>query len=237
VQSARGADTALQTAKDSIRIERHENGLKRIKGASVKTLSAFLLCWIALFTATAPGITPSAQDPRPAQTAPAQTAAAPAQAASGNSAPSVDPAKEAAVRKMFDVMGMAKLMQQVLAGVSNNMRPMLMSSLPPGEYREKLADLFLQKFQSKIRVEQLLDLTVPIYAKYFSKEEIEGLTRFYQTPLGQKSLSVLPQAVVEMQTESMKLGEKLGREAMVEVLDEHPDLKKALEEAAASPQN
>jgi hypothetical protein len=237
VQSARGADTVLQTAKDSIRIKRHENGLKRIKGASVKTLSAFLLCWIAPFTATAPGITPSAQDPRPAQTAPAQTAAAPAQAASGNSAPSVDPAKEAAVRKMFDVMGMAKLMQQVLAGVSNNMRPMLMSSLPPGEYREKLADLFLQKFQSKIRVEQLLDLTVPIYAKYFSKEEIEGLTRFYQTPLGQKSLSVLPQAVVEMQTESMKLGEKLGREAMVEVLDEHPDLKKALEEAAASPQN
>jgi hypothetical protein len=237
VQSARGADTALQTAKDSIRIKRHENGLKRIKGASVKTLSAFLLCWIAPFTATAPGITPSAQDPRPAQTAPAQTAAAPAQAASGNSAPRVDPAKEAAVRKMFDVMGMAKLMQQVLAGVSNNMRPMLMSSLPPGEYREKLADLFLQKFQSKIRVEQLLDLTVPIYAKYFSKEEIEGLTRFYQTPLGQKSLSVLPQAVVEMQTESMKLGEKLGREAMVEVLDEHPDLKKALEEAAASPQN
>lgn len=138
---------------------------------------------------------------------------------------------------MFEVMGMTKMMQQVLAGMSNNMRPMLMSSLPPGEYREKLADLFLQKFQSKIRVEQLLDLTVPIYAKYFNKEEIEGLTRFYQTPLGQKSLSVLPQAVVEMQTESMKLGEKLGREAMLEVLDEHPDLKEALEEAAASPQN
>ena len=48
-------------------------------------------------------------------------------------------------------------------------------------------------------------------------------------------MSVLPQTVVEMQTESMKLGEKLGREAMAEVLDEYPDLKKALEEAAASP--
>ena len=203
----------------------------------MKTLSALLLCWIAPFTAAARGTTPSTQDPKPVQTAPAQTAAAPAHAASGNSSPSVDPAKEAAVRRMFEVMGMTKMMQQVLAGMSNNMRPMLMSSLPPGEYREKLADLFLQKFQSKIRVEQLLDLTVPIYAKYFNKEEIEGLTRFYQTPLGQKSLSVLPQAVVEMQTESMKLGEKLGREAMLEVLDEHPDLKEALEEAAASPQN
>jgi uncharacterized protein len=183
------------------------------------------------------GTAPRAQDPKPVQAAPARTAVAPVQAASGNSTPSVDPAKEAAIRNMFEVLGTTKMMQQVLAGMSSNMKPMLMSSLPPGEYREKLVDLFFQKFQSKLRVEQLLDLTVPIYAKYFSKEEIEGLTRFYQTPLGQKALSVLPQTVVEMQTASMKLGEKLGRDAMAEVLDEHPDLKKALEEAAASPKN
>ncbi len=203
----------------------------------MKTLSAFLLCGIAPFTAVARGTAPRAQDPKPVQAAPAQTPVAPAQAASVNSAPNIDPAKEKAIRNMFEVLGTTKMMQQVIAGMSSNMKPMLMSSLPPGEYREKLADLFFQKFQSKIRVEQLLDLTVPIYAKYFSKEEIEGLTRFYQTPLGQKALSVLPQTVIEMQTESMKLGEKLGREAMAEVLDEHPDLKKALEEAAASPKN
>jgi hypothetical protein len=35
----------------------------------------------------------------------------------------------------------------------------------------------------------------------------------------------------------MKLGEKLGREAMIEVLDEYPDLKKALEEAGTPPKN
>ncbi len=129
------------------------------------------------------------------------------------------------------------MMQQVIAGMSTNMKPMLMSSLPAGEYREKLADLFFQKFQSKLRVEQLLDLAIPIYDKYFSKEEIEGLTRFYQTPLGQKALSVLPQTLVEMQTASTKLGEKLGQEAMFEVLNEHPDLKKALEDAGASPKD
>ncbi len=127
------------------------------------------------------------------------------------------------------------MMEQVLAGMSTNIKPMLMTSMPPGEYREKLVDLFFQKFQSKLQVEQLLELAVPIYNKYFTKDEIEGLIRFYQTPLGQKTLSVLPQTLVEMQTSSMKLGEKLGRETMVEVLDEHPDLKKALEEAAASP--
>jgi hypothetical protein len=237
VQGAGSPDAILQAAEVSIGVKRDENGVSEIQGASVKTLSALLLCWIAPFSAVAHGTTPHAQNPKPAQAAPAQSGVAPAQAASGNSAPSVDPAKEAAIRSMFEVMGTTKMIQQVLAGMSNSMRPMLMSSLPAGEYREKLADLFLQKFQSKLRVEQLLDLTIPIYAKYFSKEEIEGLTRFYQTPLGQKALSVLPQTLVEMQTESMKVGETLGREAMIEVLDEHPDLKKALEEASASPKN
>ena len=197
----------------------------------MKTLAAFLLCWIAPLTAAARSAHPTqAQKP-----APAQAAAAPAQAGSANSAQSIDPAKEAAIRKMFEVMGTSKMMQQVLGAMSGNMKPMLMSSLPPGGYREKLADLFFQRFQSKVRVEQLLDIAVPIYDKYFSKEEVEGLTRFYQTPLGKKALSVLPQSLTEMQTASMKLGEKLGAEAMTEVLEEHPDLKKALEEAAASP--
>ena len=126
-------------------------------------------------------------------------------------------------------------MQQVLAGMTTNMKPILMSSLPSGDYREKLVDMFFQKFQTKMRVEQLLDMTISIYDKYFTKEEIEGLTRFYQTPLGQKALSVLPQTVVEMQTAGMKLGETLGRESMEEVLAEHPELKKALDDAAASP--
>jgi hypothetical protein len=237
VQGAGGADAVLQAAEEGIVIKHDENGLRRIKGASVKTLAAFLLCWIAPFTVAARGATPHARDPKPVQAATTQTAAAPAQAAPAESAQSIDPAKEAVIRKMFEVMGTAKMMQQVIAGMSSNMKPMLMSSLPPGEYREKLADLFFQNFQSKLRVDELLNLTVPIYAKYFSKEEIEGLTRFYQTPLGQKTLSVLPQTLVEMQTASMNWGEKLGREAMVEVLDEHPDLKKALEEASASPKN
>jgi hypothetical protein len=189
------------------------------------------------FTGSASAAAPRTHYPKPVQGAPDRTVAAPAQAASANSASRIDPAKEAAIRNMFEIMGTTKMMQQVLTGMSANMKPMLMSSLPAGEYREKLADLFFQKFQSKLRMQQLLELAIPIYDKYFSKEEIAGLTRFYQTPLGQKALSVLPQTLVEMQTASTKLGEKLGQEAMLEVLNEHPDLKKALEDAAASPNN
>jgi hypothetical protein len=237
VQGTGGRGAVLQAAEENTGIRFNEDSLRQIEGAFVKILSAFLLCCSLPFTTAARGITLRAQDQKPAQAAPAQTAAAPKQAAAANSAASIDPAKEASIRNMFEVLGMAKMMQQVIAGMSDSMKPMLMSSLPPGAYRERLADLFFQRFQSKLRVEQLLDLAVPIYNKYFSLEEVEGLTRFYQTPLGQKALSVLPQSMIEMQTASMKLGEELGRKAMIEVLDEHPDLKKAFEEAAAAPKN
>lgn len=196
----------------------------------MKTITAFLLT-LAIPLVAAPSAI-RRQEAKPAQAA--QSAASPAQKDSTSPATAVDPKKEAAIRKMFEVMGTSKLMQQVMASMMANMRPMLVSSLPPGEYREKLADLFFQKFQTKVNVQQLMDLTVPVYAKYFSVEEIEGLIKFYQTPLGQKSLSVLPQTMSEVQAEASKWGEKAGRDSMVEVLDEHPELKKALEEAAAA---
>src|SRR5260370_35480233 len=117
----------------------------------------------------------------------------------------------------------------------SNMRPMMNSSLPPGEYREKLLDLFSERFQSKLHVEQFVNLTIPIYNKYFTQDEIEGLTKFYQTALGKKVITVLPQELVESQTEPMKWGEKYGSEAIAEELDEHPDLKKGLEKPQTPP--
>jgi hypothetical protein len=108
--------------------------------------------------------------------------------------------------------------------------------LPAGDYRAKLVDLFFEKFQNHLKEElqQLLELAVPLYDKYFSHEDIKGLIKFYETPLGQKALSVLPNLSVEMQGEGMKLGEKIGRQSMMEVLSEHPELQKALEEAQKS---
>ncbi len=201
----------------------------------MKILATLLLCCVAPAAVPAQVTSSPAKGEKPAQAAPAkQPPQAPVRAPASPPAQKIDSAKEAAIRKLFETQGAAGLAQQIMSGMMGSMRPLLTSSLPPGEYREKLVDLFIQKFQSKVKAEQIIDLAVPIYDKYFSREEIEGLIQFYQTPLGQKTLSVLPNVMTEVQTDARKLGEKLGRESMLEVLDEHPDLKQALEEAAAS---
>jgi hypothetical protein len=117
-----------------------------------------------------------------------------------------------------------------------NVKPLITNSLPPGEYREKLVDLFFVKFQAKSDPTQLVDLGIPIYDKYFSHEEIKGLIQFYQTPLGQKMLSVLPKMTAEIVDLGQQWGADLGRQCMQEVLAEHPDLESAMEAAGKQQQ-
>ncbi len=128
------------------------------------------------------------------------------------------------------------MVSQVMTSMESSIKPLMMNSLPPGDYREKLVDLFFQEFQSRADVEfpRLLDAAVPVYDKYFSDDDIKGLIRFYETVLGQKAIGLMPKVSVELQSEGTKLGETIGRDAMLKVLADHPDLKIALEDAEKS---
>jgi hypothetical protein len=169
----------------------------------------------------------------------AQTAAAP-QGPPPQSAPSpavsneqkkIDPAKEADIRKLLEVTNASALMEQSIENMEKNIKPMMAKALPEGDYREKLVDLFFERFHSKLDVQKLLDLAVPLYDKYLSDAEIKGLIQFYQTPLGQKALKVLPQLTAELADAGRKMGETIGRESMMEILAEHPEIEKAIEDA------
>jgi hypothetical protein len=146
----------------------------------------------------------------------------------------VNPAKEADIHRLMDLTGSGNLAMQGMTSMEANIRPVLVRALPPGEYREKLVDLFFEKFHTKATPERFLDLAVPIYDKYYSDEEIKGLIQFYETPLGQKTITVLPRLMGELQAAGRSLGEQLGRQSMTEVLAEHPDLAKALNDAKAA---
>lgn len=131
----------------------------------------------------------------------------------------------------MDVTGVKAVMTQMMDSMGDNVKPLLANSLPAGEYREKLVDLFFVKFKSKADPQQLLDLIVPLYDKYLSDEEVKALIQFYQTPLGQKRIQVMPKLVAESEAVGHTWGEGLGRQSMLDVLSEHPELEKALEDA------
>jgi hypothetical protein len=155
----------------------------------------------------------------------------PPSVAVSNGQQKIDPAKEADIRKLLELTATTTIMKQTMESMETSIKPMVTNSLPEGDYREKLVDLFFERFHAKMDSQKLLELAVPIYDKYFSDEDIKGLILFYQTPLGQKTVKALPQLTGEMREAGQKMGGDAARQSMMEVLAEHPELEKAIEEA------
>ena len=57
---------------------------------------------------------------------------------------------------------------------------------------------------------KLAEKLTAVYDKYYTHEEIEELIAFYQSPVGQKTIKILP----ALTTESMKLGMEWGKSLM-----------------------
>jgi hypothetical protein len=144
----------------------------------------------------------------------------------------IDPAKEADIRQLMDVVGMKDTVTRMMSAIEQNMRPMFVRSLPPGQYRERLVRLFFEKLHANTDPERILDLVVPVYARNLSDDDIKGLIRFYKTPLGRRWVSVLPKVQAEMAPAARSWGEQVGRQSMKEVLEEHPELEEQMKAAA-----
>lgn len=198
-----------------------------------------LFCAVTLLSLSARAAGSSSQPAKAPASQAAQQAAPSAQAPAADDAvpdtaaalAAMDPTKKADIQRLVAVAGMKDTLSKTLDAMQGNMRSMLISNLPPGDYREKLADLFIQKFRSKLDMQQLVDIAIVTYDKYLSDDDIKGLTQFYQTPLGQKTLTVVPNVAASMQAAGQSLGEKAGRESMLEVLAEHPEIEKQMQDA------
>lgn len=169
-----------------------------------------------------------------AQTASPSPVASPS--ASPGTPAAIDPAKEKDIRRLLEVAGTKDRMVTVMDGMEKSIRPLMEKALPPGDYRDQLVAAFFAKFHSKLDLQQLLDLAMPLYDKNFSHEEIKALIAFYDSPLGRKTVAVSPSMMNEMMEQGQRLGREVGRTSMEEVLAEHPEFQRAIEEAARNSQ-
>ena len=90
------------------------------------------------------------------------SASAPAQskAAASPVAPRIDPDKEAAIRRFMQLTGSESIGPEIANQIQVLLRPTLEASLPPGEYRAKLIDLFLEKFGTRATTEIIMPMVV-----------------------------------------------------------------------------
>ena len=148
-----------------------------------------------------------------------------APAALATQAPALDAKAAAAARELLDAMNYrattAAAMKQMTANMPAMMRKGAEASirnnpkLSEKEKADKLAEVDKMVPQAVAAVTKVLEdpklademmaEVVPLYARYFSPDEMKQLATFYRTPIGRKSLQVMPQ----LMGEGMQLGQRV----------------------------
>ncbi|HKT25724.1 MAG TPA: DUF2059 domain-containing protein [Terriglobales bacterium] len=106
-------------------------------------------------------------------------------------------AKRAEIRKLIELTGAANISADAL----QKMIEPLKASYP------QVPEEFWNTFIHEVHSDELIDLVIPIYDKYYTRDEIQELTRFYQSPVGQKTIKVLP----KLSAEAIDAGQEWGR--------------------------
>ena len=190
-------------------------------------IAAFLCTTAPAFAQTQPG-TPA---PNPPQHAPGQAGV---KSASDKPVEKLDPAKEAAIRHLMDITESSKLGQNLSAAITAKVRDAMSRAIPQDQL-PKFMDSFSQKFAVNAPASAVTDAMIPIYAKTFTMEEIQGLTKFYETPLGQHVVKALPQVSQESQIAGVQIDQPIAIETLRSMETEYPQLKQMLPPEPSAP--
>lgn len=111
-------------------------------------------------------------------------------------------ASEAQVRQLMEVAGVNRMLSEMASQINTQLAGMMQGQLPcvPASY--------WNGFLTSEGFRQVTDAVVPVYQKHFSAADIEGLIRFYRSPLGKKMVAQMPAVM----SESMQAGQAWGRD-------------------------
>lgn len=139
--------------------------------------------------------------------------------------PVVDPRAVAAVKDLLETMKYREMIVQTNAQMANQLPEMLRSYAAEAvraeanmtdEQRQKAMATIDEKMPEVVAavrelmddpklIDEMLNAMPALYARHFTVAEIQEMGRFYKTPLGAKTLKVMPQLMAE----SMQLGQQL----------------------------
>jgi hypothetical protein len=184
-----------------------------------------LLSGALLVLMHSPSLQVNAQE-KPAAAKPSQSPA------KGTPQPSsaLDPQKEARIRELMEVTGAKDLGQQLIEAGMEQFRSSVQDSQPNNPRAKQFVDAFVARFQKHFDSDSLTERVIPIYDKYLTADDLQGLLDYYHSPLGQRMLKALPEVTRESQAAGFALGQKAAQETMEELKTDFPEFTGANEE-------
>ncbi|MFZ3215221.1 MAG: DUF2059 domain-containing protein [Candidatus Acidiferrales bacterium] len=139
----------------------------------------------------------------------------------------IDPAKDAAIRHLLDVTDSSKIGENITAYITAQVQQGVSRALPADQL-PKFMSSFSEKFAANLPPNAVNDAIVAIYARHFSLEDIQGLVKFYESPLGQRVVKEMPEVNQQMRTVGQQLEGAAARESLRSMADDYPQLKQML---------
>ena len=119
----------------------------------------------------------------------------------------VEAEKLALAKELMDLTGMDKLGPQIVQGMGKQMEK---------EFGEKLGEDFTKfwnDFMAELDFGALMDQMAPLYAKYFTLEELREIRDFQKSPVGRKSIRIMPEMMQDIMPLAMEWGKEMGEKA------------------------
>jgi hypothetical protein len=119
------------------------------------------------------------------------------------------PATNEDVTKLFEVMDMKNIGLQTFDVMLAQMVQMF-PDVPTD---------FLDAFRENLDFSSLFDAFIPIYAKYYTHDEVMQLIEFYRTPLGRKTIELTPAITEESMAMSLEWAMRVSQQ-LIEAMRE-----------------
>ncbi len=185
----------------------------------MKAVLALVIIYVGTFFLVIQGASQN-----PVQGVPQSAFSAQDNAASPQTVRSIDPAKEADIRSLMELVGARDLVQDGASAAIEQSREKLVATVPNNDKGQAFVNAFAASYQKKFDLDQVTDQLVGIYDKHFTEDEIKGLLQFYGSPLGQKMAAEMPKIGRETQAAIRAVGAKAAKESLAEMKQQNPEI-------------
>ena len=139
----------------------------------------------------------------------------------------VDPAKDADIRSLMELVGARRMAQDVAAKGAQQLRENLVATLPASERGQQFVNAFVADYQKKFNNEDVTSQLVGIYDKHFTDDEIKGLLQFYGSPLGRKLAAETPKIQAEVEAANQKVSTRVAADVLRDLPSEYAGIANA----------
>ena len=116
-------------------------------------------------------------------------------------APAITKEQEIEIRRMLRLTGMEKLVNQMVE--------QLLATFKAGS--PDVPDEIWTGLREEMQTKELYEKLLPLYAKYYSVEDLRAINEFYESVAGQHFIAKMPQAMQEAMVVGGTWGEEAGK--------------------------